>query len=225
MRKIGFIGAFDKTDLIIYIAKILTEVGKRVLILDTTILQKSRYNVPAIAPTKIYVTTYEDIDIAVGFEDIISAKEYLGNIENDYDFVIIDIDSSEMFSSFEMRSAEKLYFVTAFDNFSLNKGVEIIRDIGQKLYMTKVFFEKDIHDEYEEQLNLLSFSCQVEWIGENVYFPYEQGDLTAMIENQRVSKIRFRNLSEQYKDSLLMIVQDIAEEIDYSIIKRIMKKM
>lgn len=225
MRKIGFIGAFDKTDLIIYTAKILTEVGKRVLILDTTILQKSRYNVPTIAPTRIYVTTYEDIDIAIGFEDFISVKDYLGNIENDYDFIMIDIDSSEMFESFEMQSAEKLYFVTAFDNFSLNKGVEIIRDIGQKLYMTKVFFEKDVHDEYEEQLNLLSFSYQVEWMGENLYFPYDQGDLTAMIENQRVSKIRFRNLSEQYKNSLLMIVQDIGAEIDYSAMKRIMKKM
>ena len=56
MRKIGFIGAFEKTDLIIYTAKILTEVGKRVLMVDTTILQKARYIVPCIAPTRFYVT-------------------------------------------------------------------------------------------------------------------------------------------------------------------------
>ena len=34
MEKVGFVGAFDKTDLLIYIAKILTVLGKRVLIAD-----------------------------------------------------------------------------------------------------------------------------------------------------------------------------------------------
>ena len=30
MKKIGFIGGYDKTDLIIYVAKILTELGQNV---------------------------------------------------------------------------------------------------------------------------------------------------------------------------------------------------
>ena len=30
MKKIGFIGAYDKTDLILYVAKILTVLGKKV---------------------------------------------------------------------------------------------------------------------------------------------------------------------------------------------------
>lgn len=70
MRKIGFIGAFEKTDLIIYTAKVLTEVGKKVLVIDTTILQKARYIIPSITPTKFYVTEYEGIDVAVGFESL-----------------------------------------------------------------------------------------------------------------------------------------------------------
>lgn len=39
MKKIGFIGAYDKADLIIYIAKILTTLGKKVLVIDTTIIR------------------------------------------------------------------------------------------------------------------------------------------------------------------------------------------
>ena len=85
MKKVGFIGAFEKTDLIIYLAKVLTEAKKRVLVIDTTILQKARYIVPSMSPTKIYVTDYEGIDVAVGFEDFESVSRYLGNIENDYD--------------------------------------------------------------------------------------------------------------------------------------------
>lgn len=76
MKTIGFIGAYDKTDLIIYIARILTAMNKRVLVIDTTFLQKAKYIVPAISPAKTYITTYEDIDIAVGFYDYYSIKSY-----------------------------------------------------------------------------------------------------------------------------------------------------
>lgn len=40
MKTISFIGAYDKTDLLLYLAKIFTTMGKKVLIIDTTILQK-----------------------------------------------------------------------------------------------------------------------------------------------------------------------------------------
>ena len=67
MKKVGFVGAFDKTDLIIYIAKILAVLKKKVLIVDTTLTQKAKYIVPALNPTMSYITEFEEIDIAVGF--------------------------------------------------------------------------------------------------------------------------------------------------------------
>lgn len=42
MQKIGFIGAYDKTDFILYIAKILVEMGKRVLLVDRNINPKGK---------------------------------------------------------------------------------------------------------------------------------------------------------------------------------------
>lgn len=225
MKKIGFIGAFEKTDLIIYTAKILTEVKKRVLVIDTTVLQKARYIVPAIAPTKFYVTEYEGIDIAVGFEDLESVNKYLNNIESSYDIVLIDIDSPEMFDSFNMDNADKLYFVTAFDSFSLRKGIEIIGNMRPKVKMTKILFERDIIEEDDEYLNLLSLTFPIEWDQEKLYFPYDQGDLTAIIENQRVTKIKLKNLSEQFRDSLLMLVQEITPETRTGEIKRVFKNL
>ena len=74
MKKIGFIGAYDKTDMILYVAKILTMLEKKVLIMDSTINQKARYVVPAISPAMKYVTDFEDIDIAVGFSSIEDMK-------------------------------------------------------------------------------------------------------------------------------------------------------
>lgn len=36
MKKIGFIGAYDKTDLILYVAKVLAEMNQKVLVIAFT---------------------------------------------------------------------------------------------------------------------------------------------------------------------------------------------
>ena len=51
MKKVGFIGAYDKANLIMCLAKILSMKNKRVLIVDTTAEQKFRYIVPTLQPT------------------------------------------------------------------------------------------------------------------------------------------------------------------------------
>lgn len=78
MKKIGFIGAYDKTDLMLYVAKAIVEAEKKVLVVDATILQKARYIVPCIAPSKYYITEYENFDVAVGFKNLEEIKKYLG---------------------------------------------------------------------------------------------------------------------------------------------------
>ena len=75
MKKVGFIGMYDKTDMILNIAKILTTMQKKVIIVDSTITQKAKYVVPVINPTIKYVTTFEDIDVAVGFNNENDIKE------------------------------------------------------------------------------------------------------------------------------------------------------
>ena len=76
MIKIGFVGAYDKTDIILYIAKIISLIGKKVLVIDSTINQKAKYVVPVINPTKSYITEFEGMDIAVGFNNLQQIQEY-----------------------------------------------------------------------------------------------------------------------------------------------------
>ena len=78
MDIIGFIGVYDKTDLLLNIAKILVTMKKRVLIMDTTIEQKTKYVVPSINPTTSYVTNFENFDVAVGFRNFEQVKQYFG---------------------------------------------------------------------------------------------------------------------------------------------------
>ena len=98
MKRIGFIGAYDKTDVILSIAKVLTLAGKKVLVMDNTITQKCKYVVPVINPTKSYITEFENIDVAVGFESLENLRQYLGLQENEsmeYDIMLVDTDNYE----------------------------------------------------------------------------------------------------------------------------------
>lgn len=226
MRKIGFIGAYDKTDLIINVAKILTTTKKKVLIVDATILQKSRYIVPVINPTKMYVTEYEDIDVAIGFSNFDDIKKYLGTPEEQelgYDIVFVDTDNIQGYRQFDLQDAEKRYFVTSFDLYSLKKGLETLTGLENMTSLTKVYFSKDMLKEDDDYLNYLSKEYKIIWEEEKIYFPIENGDLSVIYENQRLAKVGFRKLSIQYKDGLAYIAEQILGNGSDGEIRRVIK--
>lgn len=225
MKKIGFIGAYDKTDLIIYISKLLVENDLKVLIIDSTTLQKTRYTVPCITPSKCYITTYEDIDIAIGFENIQAIMDYTQDTKFDYDIMFLDVDNRQAFLNFEMYTSDKNYFVTAYDNYSLKKGLEIIGTEDEKKLMTKVLFSRKMEQDEDEYLNFLSFYYAVKWSKEKIYFPYEMGDNSVIIENQRSARISFKELSSEYKNGILEIISQVAPELRSSDIKKMLKNI
>ena len=228
MKKIGFIGAYDKTDLILYVAKILTVLKKKVLVIDSTVNQKARYIVPVINPTLKYVTEFEEIDIAVGFENIQDIKNYLGLAENqnmEYDIILVDTDNIEGFNNYELEEASKNYFVTSFDNYSLKKGLEVLSGLKNPISLTKVIFSKEILKEEDDYLNFLSLGYKVIWNEYRLYFPIENGDLSVIYENQRVAKIKFKKLSVQYKDGLAYLAEEILGDVSESNIRRAIKNI
>lgn len=227
METIGFIGSYDKTDLIIYVAKVLTTTGKKVLVVDNTITQKAKYIVPVINPTKAYVTDFEGIDVSVGFDSFEDIKKYLGISEEkqlEYDFCLIDIDSNENFERFYMDKAKKNYFVTSFDLYSLKRGLEIINDFKEPVKLTKILYSKDILKEEDDYLNYVSLGTKAVWNEDyRVYIPFDNGDQSVIFENQRVAKIGIRKLSNQFKESLYYLAMDILGEDKEAEVKKAFK--
>lgn len=228
MRKIGFIGAYDKTDFILYIAKILVEMGQRVLVVDGTITQKARYIVPTLEPSTTYLTQFEDIDIAVGMESINKIKAYLAIPEINelpYDICLIDTDTTTATENFQIENCEKIYFVTSFDMYSIRRGLESISGIQVPVNATKVVFSKEASREENDFLNYLSSESNIVWNDEIIYFPFELGDQTVIYKNQRVAKIKLKRLSNQYKEGLIYIISQITGEENYSMLKKTLKKI
>ena len=226
MKKIGFIGMYDKTDLILNIAKILTTMRKKVIVVDSTLAQKAKYVVPVINPTITYITDFEDIDVAVGFKDENGMKEYLGISEKEelpYDIMLVDVDDFMAIERFDLVNTAKNYFVTAFDLYSLKRGLEILVGLKTPISLTKILYTKEILKEDDDYLNFLSLGYKIMWNEYRIYFPIENGDWSVLAENQRVAKIKFKRLSTQYKDSLVYIVSEILNDTSENQIRRAVK--
>lgn len=226
MKIVSFIGAYDKTDFILYLAKIITSVEKRVLVVDTTTNQKAKYVVPAITPTVSYVTEFEEIDVAVGFENFNAIKGYLGipdEKELDYDYILLDIDNNKALENFEIAPIGNNYFVTSFDAYSLKKGLEIFNSVKEPYKLTKILYSKEILKEEDDYLNFLSLGLKIVWNESRIYLPLENGDQSVITENQRLAKIKIKQLSQQYKESLLYVAEEILNDVNGSQIRRAMR--
>ena len=202
MIKIGFVGAYDKTDIILYIAKIISLIGKKVLVIDSTINQKAKYVVPVINPTKSYITEFEGMDIAVGFNNLQQIQEYLGTEDKkiDYDIVLIDL-------------------------YSLKRGIEILDGLNETVKLKKVLFSKYASSEEDDYLNFLSLGHKIVWESERIYFPFELGDQSVIIENQIISKIKVKRLSNQFRESLLYMAEEIVAPEDKGKVKKAFKQL
>lgn len=228
MRTIGFIGAYDKINLIMYIAKLLTEMDKKVMIIDTTTLQKMKYIVPAISSSSAYVTEFEGVDIAVGFHNYEQIKEHIGQPQHavlGYDYILLDVDTPEEIVNFDLKSATNNYFVTGFDVYSLKRGIEILSGFIEPVPMKKVYFTKKAKKEEDEYLNYISLGCKVLWDEEIIYFPFEQGDETTLMENQRVEKVKIKKLTQAYKEGLLYLANDLIDQSEASNLRRAYKQL
>ena len=212
MEKINFIGAYDKTDSIMYIAKILTEMKKKVIIVDATITQKTKYVIPTIDNRSEYIANYANIDFAIGFTNYNDIKTYLGMPQSaafTYDYMLIDIDNSDLLNNFHVYSSKKNYFVTSFDLYALKKGVEVLKRLSLPVEIMKVYFSNLMSQSEDDYFNYIATGCRVKWNQDKIYFPLLNEDLDVIKENQRLSKIRFKGLSNEYKTSLMEWTQDI----------------
>lgn len=236
MKKIGFIGAYDKSNFIIYVAKVLRLLNYKVLVIDTTVLQKMKYIVPAINPTKSYITDFDDIDFAVGFESFEDIEKYLGIqfmmddvMQKDekkeyYDYILIDIDNYEAIKKFQLKEEDKKFFLTSFDMYSIKMGLKIFEFPDELIKLTKILFSYEQLKADEEYLNGISVEYKIIWNDVTFYVPIYVEDIKVTQENERFEKIKFKKLSNDYKEAIAYVVQDINKQESLGKIKKVMKE-
>ena len=79
--------------------------------------------------------------------------------------------------------------------------------------------------EEEEYFDYLALGAKVEWNEDKIYFLLENGDQAAIVENQRLEKIKFKNLSNEYRENVIYLVNKIDDKIGERTIRGIIKNL
>ena len=239
MKSVGFVGKVDKTELVGYLSKIIAAMGKKVIMIDATKIQKTRYTIPTIdemGADSQYVVQFDNIDIAVGFSNMLELKKYLlskGEDFNEYDYVMIDTDQEELIEEYDLKSANTLFFASSFDKLYIHKGLELLKFLCAMkrkvepdgvITLNKILFYSDINTADMNYFEHLSENLPIAWTSASLNFPYDQGDFAVNIQNQYNNKFDIRMLSKLYKDSLASAVEVITGE-SYANIKKVMKNV
>ncbi len=227
MEQIGFIGSYDKKDLLLNIAKVLTNLNKKVLIVDATTFQRLRYVVPKIEgnQTNAYVSEYLDIDVAVGFINLNGIMQYLGQ-NLDYDYVLIDTDNIQTLNSFMLPALAKNFFVTSYDEYELQRGLEVFSFLQRPMEIYKVIYSSNITNSEDAYLNNLLQKCNISWKNEKINFADTIDDRIAVLANQLFKQLTLKRFTSTYKDSLEYLISlMVGEQINQIEIRKTIRKM
>ena len=239
MKLIGFAGSVDKTELVMYIAKVIATLGKRTIFIDATSNQKTRYIIPTIGNTEEqsqYVVQHDGVEFAVGFTNILELKKYFlskGEDFTEFEYVIVDTDSNEMCEEYDLKSANNLFFVSSYDKFHIIKGIELLKymcavkrkaDPDAELVLTKIIYYSDVNTADSQLIDRLVENLPLLWAHNPINYPYDQGDISVNIQNQYGNKIDIRNLSKMYKEAIIDTVSIITGE-EKNALKKVLKNI
>ncbi len=228
MEQIAFIGTFDKKDLLLNIAKVLTECGSKVLIVDATLMQRLKYIVPKVSNNSItYISEYLGIDVALGFVNLESIAQYLGsNNSLPYDFVLIDTDNLQTMNSFMISRIQKIFLVTSYEQYELRRTIELLKFFNQPIGVVKTIISPDIEDKQENYFNkLLLTETPVKLNEIKIEFADTTIDRKVKLQNQLLGVLNFKHYSSTYKDSLEYITALVAEgKIEQSLIRKVIRR-
>lgn len=234
MKKLCFVGGMDKLDIIKYVATIIrgaTMEQKSCLIVDFTEIQKTRYLIPSIEITKPekgqkYITTEAKVDIAVGYNNYneLVQEGILDNMSDTgkkYDFVFFDVDNKEALASIPLDVEDKVFMMTTLDIYSLEKAVEAFAGYNSDREVNRVIFGKKITAQSMNYISYLTKDLNIRYEEHIITFPYDNGDLTIIHENQRARRLNLKPFSNQFKTAL----SSLTEMVDNTIIREVSKYM
>ena len=212
MEQIGFIGSYDKKDLLLNVGTVLTNLGKSVLIVDATSVQRMRYVVPNVSTNQsfTFVSEYSKIDVALGFMNLNGVAQYLRR-NLDYDYILIDCDNPQTMNSFGITSMKKIFFVTSYEQYDMMKGAETLRYVQLPIEVIKVISTTNMVDAEDKLLNSKVANSNIKWSNKRIEFSDLDVDRKAILKNQFSRQISFKSFSKDYKQWLEYLINIITD--------------
>lgn len=234
MQVIGLIGYVDKSDFLINLAKTLRMSNKTVLVIDATSEKRLKYIIPTlnIEDTE-YVTQYDRIDFAVGFESMSAVENYMTSQKINiglYDYILLDIDSSKGYEYFRSRGIDKQYFFMDTTIMCLAKSREIVKTMKVynteelKLKLTRVFYRAYLTRTAEKYFEDKIAELDIEWTENSYEIPEYEQDKMANIDSQISGIIGFKKHSREYIRVIAEMTTEMLGEVSSKEVLNLIKR-
>ncbi len=224
MQVIGLVGYMDKYDFVINLARTINIMDKSVLVVDATLDQKLKYVVPALDNIgRSYVTQYNNIDFAVGFNSMHDVENYMieqGININLYDHILIDIDSPKGYELFRTRGINKTLFFIDTTVLSISKNTELVKAMrvynqqDESLELTKIWFKAYLSRASETYFENQVKDYNVKWLEPEYEIPFDERDKSVDIDSQLSGIIDVKKHSKLYINVLAELTASILEDVN-----------
>ncbi|WP_442600867.1 hypothetical protein [Paenibacillus sp. KN14-4R] len=223
MKQILFVGACDKSDLMLYIAAILAAAGQKILLIDATSEQKLKYAVPHIDAAGD-MTEYEGFYVSYGMKTAMEVESYLESVQFEgqslkttgFDIIMIDTNHEAFFEGINIQDYCQRVLVTNYEKSCTHVNDEILQKVLPKQansgYTTFIPVIKDAADchlsvEYFEKMLA---HHPIAWSGEFYMIELDEVDYAAKIDNQYSNRLRLNRLSKSYQTILMEVAAEMS---------------
>lgn len=210
-KLVQFIGTRNKTDFTFYFSHILTNLSKRVLIVDATSNEFYKNGYTHLDDGQS-LYDFHNIDILCGAKSWTEVEKLLIS-ENEkttnYDVILVDIDSTELLTN-EWPDFDERFYVGDDEKINQSLDVELLHflfDETESTKMKRITFTSTykLLDEYFDNL----MNHRVTWRSINYMIEPDELELSLRIQMQHEQMIPFKKLNKQYKDILFEIVSEM----------------
>lgn len=211
-----FSGMGDKSDLLLYICKILATSGKKVLLIDAAIDAKYRHMIGLSHPL-LPVMEFAGFDVATGFQSLDSLKSFLQEeSESRYDYMILDVERADFIDGGDWHEADACVWVTGYDIWSLRKSAALLEALKatwpdkRPPSLHRVYLH-DLEDAANEVIEGCFDDGGVRWLGPPLRMPWDERFFALKIRNEHAGRLSLKPLSRYYKRALAALIQRLSE--------------
>lgn len=234
MQVIGLVGYMDKYDFVMNLARTINIMDKSVLVVDATLDQKLKYVVPALDNIgRSYVTQYNNIDFAVGFNSMHDIEKYMieqGININLYDHILIDIDSPKGFELFRTRGINKTYLFLDTSVLSLSKNKELVKAMrvytqqGDNLELSRVWFKAYLSRASQDYFDKQIEEYNAKWVEPEYEIPEDEKDKLENIDSQLSGIIDIKKHSKMFITTIADMTAEIVEDVNSKMVLNKIKR-
>ncbi|MBB6732790.1 hypothetical protein [Cohnella zeiphila] len=233
MKQIAFLGAAEKSHLLLVLGKVLVKAGLKVLLVDSTIAQTVRGYIPSLnTKPAAFVTEFEGLDVAAGFINRAQLEQYFQHVEGifpEYDLMLIDTDHTNFIKGYELPDMTARIWCQSLDKLVLQKNAELMQRLclaefaEQPLPFSKLTLSVVPTTMSEAYFESLQTSPGIRWQEPALRLPLDEGNVSAMLDNQHHERIVAKRLSGSYQrtvQELFQLVSGLDRRTAQSALKR-----